>query len=408
MLKFYRIISYLLAPFLRLFFYLRCYKGKDRIDDVVNHFGVATIARPSGRLLWVHAASVGESMSALTYIKHILSRHDDLHVLLTTVTVTSADILRSQKIPRCMHQFVVADNPIWVRRFLEYWRPDKAIFLESEIWINILEALRSRNVPTYLLNARLSDRSFARWQIVADSFGEILKNFTLILAQSQEDAERFRFFSPHNVEQIDNLKYANEPLACNNELKQKLEHFCKGKKVFVAASTHAGEEEIILAVHKALSAEYPIITILVPRHIDRIPTIIPLMDGINYGLRSKIDQIVDPVDFLLIDSFGELGTIYRLADVVFVGGSMVPIGGHNIYEPAILGKPVLHGIHMENFRDTVKLLRSENMAFEVVSILDIYDKCCEIFQDENIQKRAACLSQRNPLAQIDRHIIIRE
>ncbi|MDR2766055.1 MAG: hypothetical protein LBB63_01145, partial [Holosporaceae bacterium] len=232
-------VTLLLSPFIKVYFYLRCLWGKDRIECVRNRFGVASADRPAGRLMWVHAASVGESLAAMTFIRHMKKRHPDWGVLLTTVTVTSADLLsgRMGGLDNCIHQFVVADNPIWVRRFLRHWCVNAAVFLESEIWPSIVRELHRYGIPTFLLNARLSPKSFRRWSRWGKFFTSILGKFTAILAQSEMDAERYAKFSPSNTESMDNLKYANAPLPCDDVLLARCSRICSGRMVLVAAST---------------------------------------------------------------------------------------------------------------------------------------------------------------------------
>lgn len=409
----YKILSYLISPFLRIYFYSRCLYGKDNFHDVKNHFGIPTVARPNGPLIWIHAASIGESTSALTYIKHLKKNQKNLNVLLTTITVTSAKILETKlkNFEGCIHQFVVADNPSWVKKFLDYWCPNQAIFLESEIWPNTVSELHQRKIPIFLLNARLSPRSFQRWSYFAKSFSSILKKFTGILAQSDLDFQRYKKFSSDNVFKIDNLKYVNDLLPCNDELLKQLKKFCANKKVFVAASTHFGEEEEILKSHLQLKKIFPLITIIIPRHLNRIREICSLFEKykIQFLLRSEMNSEKfsesKNFDVILIDTFGEVGTCFRVADVTFVGGSLVHVGGHNIYEPATFGKPVLHGPHMGNAIEVRDFLSENQIAFEVKSYEDIFKYCREFFSDkkllEDIEKNSKRITKNNSLNQID-------
>lgn len=413
MISLYRGLIQLASPILKLYFYGRCFYGKDRWEDVQNHFGKPSLSRPEGPLIWIHAVSIGESTSALTYIKHLKQRRKDLNILLTTTTVTSADIIRSKfkNLNGCFHQFSVADNPNWIKKFLDYWKPQKAIFLESEIWPNTINELYRRDIPTFLLNARLSPRSFKRWSCFKSDFSDILKKFTGILAQSDLDAERYSFFSKENVYKIDNLKYANELLPCNEELLSKLKNICYEKKVFVAASTHEGEEEEIIKAHSVLKKSFKLITIIIPRHLTRIANICALFDKyqISYELRSKINEN-SPTEVICVDTFGDVGACFRVADVTFVGGSLITVGGHNIYEPVALGKPVLHGPHMENALETRDLLHKNKLAFEVNSAKDIEKECRRFFSDKkllnDIEKRSKYVTDNNSLKQIDEIINI--
>lgn len=385
-----------------MYFYARCYYDKDEKATVCNHFGESTAERPAGRLIWIHAASIGEANSAITYIKHIHETHNDLHVLLTTITLTSAKLLEKKNQGQFIHQFVVADNPNWIKKFLDYWQPEKAIFLESEIWPNTIYELSDRNIPIFLLNARLSPRSFKRWSYLKSTLAALLKKFTAILAQSELDAERFSFFSAKNTYKIDNLKYANELLPCNTELLKLLKKSCMKKKVLVAVSTHSGEEEEILRAHEILKRFFDIITIIIPRHLTRMKEVEELFQKhqLKYILRSNLKE--DSVaEIICIDTFGEAGTCFRIADVVFVGGSLVPIGGHNLYEPAAFAKPVLFGPHMENALEIRDLLINNHVGFEVKSAQDIAYKAGKFFSNSESFRSLKNITHNKALKQID-------
>lgn len=390
-----------------MYFYSRCLYGKDNWKDVQNHFGQPNKPRPDGELIWIHAVSIGESTAALTYVKHLKEKNPLLNILLTTTTVTSAKILKSklQNIVGCLHQFSVADNPKWIRKFLNYWKPKQAFFLESEIWPNTIDELYKRNIPLFLLNARLSPRSFKRWSFLKEFLSSILRKFTGILAQSKLDEQRFKFFSDKNVFRIDNLKYANPPLPCNDELLSKLKKICKNKKVFAVASTHNKEEEEILKAHLELRKEFDLVTIIIPRHLNRIVEIAKLFDKyqVTYQLRSKLFS--SATDIICVDTFGEVGTCFRLADVTFVGGSLVPIGGHNVYEPVVFGKPVLFGPYMDNAIEARDLVLHNQVGFEVKSYKNIVSYCRRFFLHPELLKRIETktkdLTHNESLHQID-------
>jgi len=414
MYKTYKTLSIILSPLIKCYFYLRCLFDKDETSSVKNHFGYATIERPEGKVIWMHAASIGESLSALTYIRHFKELHPDTSVLLTTITLTSANLLRQKlsSIPGCYHQFVVADVPSWINKFLDYWKPEKVVFFESEIWPNILQELNQRNISTYLVNARLSDRSFSRWKMFRQSMKNLLSKFEKILAQSQLDAEKFASFGSENIIQMDNLKYANGKLPCNNNLLNVFKSFCSGRNVFVAASTHEGEEAIILNAHKIILLKTPITTIIAPRHIQRVKQICNLCDQMNlsYTLRSEATSgHLSNSDIFIIDTYGELGTFFTLAQVAFVGGSLIPgIGGHNIIEPIESGKPVLHGPYMDNCNEIKNTLQDLSVAYEVKTEKDIADICVNLFGDSNLLKKikeiSETKSQNHSLEQIDEWI----
>ncbi|MDR3155804.1 MAG: hypothetical protein LBT90_01730 [Holosporaceae bacterium] len=436
----YNMLLWLLTPLLHIYFHWRCFIGKDRRNDVKNHFGIATAQRPNGKLMWIHAASIGESLSALTFINYIKKRHPKLNILLTTITVTSADIV-AQKIKNiggCVHQFFIVDHPLWLKKFLCHWQVDVAVFLEAEIWPNVVTMLHRRNVPCFLLNSRLSTKSFRRWKLVAPFFSGTLRMFKAILAQSEVDYQRYALFSPQNTFRIDNLKYANELLACKENLLKFFQMKCKTKKVLVAASTHETEEEVVIEAHKKLrQRQIDLVTIIIPRHIVRAGAIGDLLQrhGINYLMRSDIsdEQIAgalgsknsrmqasvdaasnginreaDPYvrEMYCIDTFGEVGTFFRLADVCFVGGSLVPVGGHNIFEPAALGKPVLHGPFMDNTIEARNFLQANGVAFEVHDGNEMCDVCHSLLMNQNtldeISSKALSITKNESLAQIEK------
>jgi 3-deoxy-D-manno-octulosonic-acid transferase len=413
LLKMYKWLFVLLAPFVKIYFYARCLYGKDKVESVGNRFGSANIKRPNGKLIWIHAASIGEATSALTFINYMKEKFPEVNVLLTTVTVTSANVVapRIAKIKNCWHQFIVADNPFWIRKFLDHWQADAAFFLESEIWPNTIEALHERKIPVVLLNARLSPKSFKHWSFFRESFRSVLKKFSCILVQSEIDLKRFVFFVKDNVKRIDNLKYANALLLCNNQLLNLFKKACIDKKIFVAASTHAKEEEVIIESHKKLRQMFDLITIIIPRHTSRVKEVCDLFrkHKISFSLRSDVNATSKGnSEIFCVDTFGEVGTFLKLADICFVGGSLVPIGGHNIYEPVAFGKPVLHGPFMDNAIGVRDFLKEQQVAFEVKNSDDIYKTCSQFFSNSKklnkISKLAKNITKNESLNQIDREL----
>ena len=415
---FYKALTILLSPFVYLFFHIRCLYGKDEIKETRNHFGIPTKERKPGDLIWIHAVSVGESVSALTYIEHIKKKFPKLNILITTVTVTSAKNIaaKTEKIENCVHQFVVADNPLWISKFLNYWNPKAAIFMESEIWPNLIFELHDRKIPVFLLNARLSPKAFKRWKCCRSFLSQILEKVQCILAQSKIDEERFRFFSPKNVERIPNLKLVNSALPNNEELAKKFKTLTKGKKIFVAASTHENEEIQIVKAHKNLKQCFDLITVIIPRHLNRVKSICEMLNKqrVTFSLRSEID-LKNKDNFgeiLCVDSFGEVGTFFRAADVCFVGGTLVPIGGHNVYEPIILKKPVVYGPYTDNVKELCAFLEEKGVAFRVSDPIAVHNVCKKLFSSpeliKEISAKAAEINKSNPLARIDKIIRLKE
>lgn len=413
MYSFYRVLSQILSPFVRLYFYFRCWRGKDEKESVKNHFGFPTAARPEGKLIWIHAASIGEANSAITYIKHFKENHPDINVLLTTITLTSARMFREkiEAIPGCLHQFAVADVPGWISRFLDYWQPTTVMLLESEIWPNMIFEVYKRNIPIFLINARLSDKSFKNWKRVENFMHNILSKFNKILAQSRNDAEKFRYFGNDNVVQIDSLKYANSVLPYDKGVFDAFRSFCSGRQIFTAISTHEGEEEVILQAHKLINRAMPITTIIIPRHVRRVPKIVDLCNRLNLTCSIKsaaVNGSLSKSDVFIVDTYGEVGTFCRLAQVTFVGGSLINLGGHNILEPAALGKVVLHGPYMGNFAEIMENLHNLGAAYEVKNAEDIARICVQLLEKPELLKEISETLpdkvQNKSLEQIDKWI----
>jgi 3-deoxy-D-manno-octulosonic-acid transferase len=361
----------LAAPGLRLMLRLRLARGKELPGRLAERRGIDLFPRPPGRLLWLHAASVGETTSILPVLPALLAGAPDLTLLVTTGTVTAAALLARRLGPdqqaRVLHRFVPLDVPGWVARFLDHWRPDAAAFLESELWPNLLAACHARHIDLMLVNARLSPRSFARWRRAPGFARELLGAFDRVQARSEADAERLRALGARHVEAPGDLKFAAPPLPVEAAELARLQGVLAGRPVWLAASTHPGEEALVFAVHRAVAARHPdLLTILAPRHPERGAAIaaeaVPLP-----VTRRALGEAPPPVQGVwLVDTLGELGLWYRLAPIAFVGRSLVPPGGgQNLLEPARLGCAVGVGLHTGNFPEHVALLRAAGALEEV-------------------------------------------
>jgi 3-deoxy-D-manno-octulosonic-acid transferase len=340
------------APALRCWLRLRLRRGKEVAGRLAERRGQEREPRPAGRLLWLHAASVGETVSILPVLAALQARAPALTLLVTTGTVTSAELLAARVGPRgrVLHRFVPLDVPAWTRRFLDHWRPDAAVFVESELWPNLLDACRRRGIPLMLLNARLSPRSHARWARLPGFARHVLGNFTLIQAQSEADAARLRGLGAPAVTAPGNLKFAAPPLPADAAALASLRERLASRPVWLAASTHPGEEALIFDVHRALAAGHPgLLTIVAPRHPERGERIAAEAGTLPIARRGAGEGPPD-AGIWLVDTLGELGLWYRLARIVFVGRSLLPPGGgQNPLEPARLGCAIAVGPHTDNF-----------------------------------------------------------
>jgi 3-deoxy-D-manno-octulosonic-acid transferase len=336
----------LLAPAVRAWLRWRAERGNEEPARLPERLGTPSLPRPGGRLIWFHAVSVGEALGVLPLIEGVAAQRPRAGLLLTTATVTSARLLGERLPVGVPHQMAPVDLPSAVGRFLDHWRPDAAVFAESELWPNLLAGLRRRSCPALLVNGRLSDHTFRRWRLLPGMAAEMLGGFALVLAQTPREAERFRTLGAPLVEVAGNLKLAAAPLPADPGALARLREALAGRRVWVAASTHPGEEAVVARAHRLLASGLPrLLTILVPRHPERGAEIARLLGraGLRHARWSRGEPPTGETAVLLADTLGELGLWYRLAEVAFVGGSLVGYGGHNVLEPARLGCPVVLG-----------------------------------------------------------------
>lgn len=365
-LRLYRGGSALLAPFVGVFLRRRAARGKEEPTRLGERRGEATQRRPAGRLAWMHGASVGEALSLLPVAERLVQR--GLTVLITSGTVTSARLIERRLPAGAIHQFVPVDVPRYVRRFLDHWRPDLALIAESELWPNLIVEADRRNIPMVLVNARMSERSFTRWQRLLPMIGALLGRFDLCLAQTADDAERLSRLGAPRVGVAGNLKF-DAPAPPADPLRvSALKGLVGGRPVWVAASTHPGEEEQIVAVHGALQTHFPgLLTIIAPRHPQRGGDIAAIAAdaGLRAAMRSRGLEPDGATDVYVADTMGELGLFYRIAPIVFMGGSLVPHGGQNPIEPGKLGAAILHGPHVHNFTEVFAALDRDGGSLAV-------------------------------------------
>lgn len=394
MLILYRILSWIITPFIPIVLNIRASKGKEVRERICERVGKASLPRPEGKLVWFHAASMGESSSVVPVIKRLLEQHPEVKVLLTTVTVTSAKNI-GEKLPEgAFHQFAPVDTPLAIKRFLAHWKPDVAFWVESEFWPNMMEMTHETGCPMVLLNARISRRSFRRWQKMRTSIEQLLCLFTMILAKSDEDASRIRNLGAdaEKVSVQGNLKFSAPALEADPKMTSEILGQIGGRRIWLAASTHNGEEAIIADVHNNVKAAYgDLLTVIVPRHSRRgkeIATSIEKKD-MRVALRSRGDAISSNTDVYVADTMGELGIFYRLAGIVFIGGSLVPHGGQNPFEPALLDCTILYGPHMDNFKEFCHELEVVHGAVLVKNETELAARVDELLRDQTRQEEIA-------------------
>jgi len=390
LLSLYRGLTYCLAPLGPAILNWRKKRGKEDGRRMGERLGHASLARPMGALVWLHGASVGEALALLPLVDAL--RAKNFNVLVTTGTVSSAQIL-AQRLPAgAIHQFIPLDLPGCVTRFLDHWRPDLAMIAESEIWPNLMMGVSNRSIPLVMVNARLSERSFRRWQAVPSFIASLLKRVDLCLAQTRDDAARLMMLGATRMQVAGNLKYdAPAPPADSTKLAE-MTALIGPRPVWVAASTHAGEEEIILAVHAHLMRRFSdLLTIIVPRHANRGAHIAQLAaaNGLETGLRSRGDYPMAECGVYIADTMGELGLFYRVASLIYVGKSLGAEGGQNPIEPAKLGSAILHGPHVANFAEVYELLDRAGAAVMVADAEALARTLDHLLSDTALLRRMA-------------------
>ena len=407
-LALYRGLTAIAAPFVDFYLSRRLARGKEDPSRLTERRGVASRERPDGPLIWLHAASVGEAQSALALIRRILDSHAGLHVLVTTGTVTSAQLLADRLPPRSFHQFVPVDRLSWVRRFLDYWRPDLSLWMESDLWPNLLSETVNRGLPAVLVNGRMSSRSYNRWRRVSGFDRRLIRGFSLCLAQTEEQAERLRALGADQVKCVGNLKFSAAPLPGDEDDLRVLRDAIGDRPIWLAASTHPGEEAMVADVHDRLAARYPnLLTLIVPRHPSRGADVARILSagGLKPCRRELGELPASDCDIYLADTLGELGLFYRLADIAFIGGSTANHGGHNPLEAAQLRCAVVHGPDMANFQSIADELHAAGGIVQIDGAADLADAVARLMDDGGA--REAQISAAAAVAEANRSVVDR-
>lgn len=388
-LKAYRLFTRLAAPIVPLLLAWRTRRGKEEPGRRPERYGLAGAPRPHGFLAWFHAASVGEANAALPVIEAIAAQRPDVRLLLTTTTVTSARLAGS-RLPRgALHQYVPFDNPGFVQRFLQHWRPDLAILVESEIWPNLVLETKARGIPLVVINGRMSASSFRRWRRRPGLSRPLFSAFDLVLAQNDGLAERFAQLGALRAIDVGNLKADAPPPPVNLSARRQLDAALQGRAVWLAASTHAGEDEIVAEAHRRMKETRPdLLTIIVPRHPERGPAIAEQLKASRFSvaLRSEGALPGPETEIYIADTIGELGLFYALAPVAFVGGSLAERGGQNPVEPIKLGAAVLTGPNWQNFPDAYSGLLRAQACREVRDASSLAEAAHELLEDGNSRR----------------------
>ena len=361
--------------------------GKEDVARFNERVGRPKLPRPEGKLFWLHGASVGESVSMLPLINKILETYPDSHVMVTTGTVTSADVMQKRLPERAFHQFIPIDNPIFTTRFVRYWHPDVALWFESEFWPAVLTSIRRKNIPLILINGRISNKTFKRWQQFDFVCKELLSCFTMCLGQSEEDAYRLRVLGAKETACLGNLKYAGLPLPIDENNKKEILKQIGDRKLWLASSTHDDEEIRLAKVHKRLKEKYSdLLTIIVPRHPNRGQEVADEIKKLELStaLRSKGEKLNKTTDIYIADTIGEVGLWYDIAKIVFIGGSLIPHGGQNFIEPSRVRDAVIVGPHMHTFTDAMSRAKKADAVMQISDTLELQELLEQLLDNEQL------------------------
>lgn len=402
LLNVYKAATVLGYPLIAVCLAIRKAKGKEDLTRFPERMGYAGKPRPDGRLIWIHGASVGETLSALPLINKLSELYPAVRIMVTSGTLTSADLMAKRLPENAFHQFVPVDTPAAVKRFVDYWKPDAALWIESEFWPNLLSEIAAHKIPLILINGRVSDRSFERWRKFPAFCRELQGLFTKSFGQTDEDARRLRVLGAKDAACVGNLKFAAGDLPYDADEFAKLEKQIANRPCWIAASTHEGEEEQLAFVQNALKTKNTLM-ILAPRHPKRGDEIEKLLKpaGLSVARRSRGEDIAPDTAVYLADTIGEMGLFYRLAQIAFVGGSLVAFGGQNIIEPARLGKAVVCGKYMMNFKEIVAKAVAAGALTVVEDKKELAQTLDALFENEGILKSKRENARRFALNQAD-------
>ena len=367
---FYNILTNIVIIISPLIILFRIVKGKEDIKRVGEKFCIYS-QKKNKKKIWIHAASVGELMSVVPIIRKLEKNKKIKNILLSTSTTSSAKIFKKLRLKKTSHIYFPIDNKYIVKKFIRYWQPELAIFIDSEIWPNMFCNLKSNNIPIILLNARITERSFNRWQIFSKFANQVFEKISLALPQNIETLKYLKLLKVKNIRVAGNLKYYDQKSNYDEKAKL-LKNKFKDFKLWCAASTHSDEEVLIGKLHKKLKrSEKKLITIIIPRHINRTNEIINDLNNLDLNCitHSSNQKLRKNTDIYLVDSYGESSKFYSLTNVCFVGGSIIKHGGQNPLEPARLGNYIISGPNVKNFKEIYAFLNNLKISSSSSNIL---------------------------------------
>ena len=388
MLFVYRVLTNLILIFSPIIILFRLFKKKEDLVRFREKFGFYSKKKIVGKLVWFHGASVGVILSVVPLIEKLENDKKIKQILITSNTLSSSKILSNLKLKKTIHQFFPIDTNHHTQKFLNYWNPSVAIFVDSEIWPNMITNIKKKPISLILMNARITKKSFKRWKIFPVSTKKIFEKFDICLSSNIKSSQYLRKLGAKKIKFIGNLKFT-ESEKNTNDLNIKLTKFFLSKKIWCASSTHNKEELICVNVHKKLKVKYKnLLTILIPRHIDRTIEIVKQIKKLDLKvhLHNSGDKIDKDTEIYLVNSFGQTKSFFKICKTVFLGGSMIKHGGQNPLEAARLGCKILHGPNVWNFDEIYTLLKNNNVSRKVSTSNQLTSVVDKILNNKNKNK----------------------
>jgi len=384
----YRILTNLILIISPIIIIIRLLKKKEHPIRFKEKFSFFTKKRTTGKLIWFHGASVGEILSIIPLVEELEKNKKIKQILITSNTLSSSKIISNLKLKKTIHQFFPIDTNYHTQKFLNYWKPSVAIFIDSEIWPNMITNIKKSPISLILINARITDKSFKRWKIFNSSAKAFFKKFDICLSSNLKSKNYLRLLGVKKIKYIGNLKFSQSEKntdILNNDLKK----FFLSKKIWCASSTHSVEEIICANVHKKLKAKYKnLLTIIIPRHIHRSEKIIKEIKRLDLKIHthSSPKKINNKTDIYLVNSFGQTKSFFKICKTVFLGGSIIAHGGQNPLEAARFGCQILHGPNIWNFDEIYSLLKKYKVSNKVKNIDQLAFNVDKIFANTNNSK----------------------
>ena len=381
----YKLLTNLVLVFSPIIIFVRILKKKEDPKRFREKFCFFTKKRVKGKLIWFHGASVGEILSIIPLIEKLEKNKKISQILITSNTLSSSKVLSNLKLKKTIHQFFPIDTNYHTQKFLKYWKPSIAIFIDSEIWPNMIYNIKKNNISLALINARITNKSFKRWKAFSATTKNIFQKFDICFTSNLKSKKYLKLLGAKNIKYIGNLKFT-QTKKNNGELNKNIKKFFSTKKIWCATSTHENEEKICLEVHKKLKIKYKnLLTIIIPRHVHRTKKILEEIKKLNLNvhLHKSRKGITNEIDVYLVNSFGQTQSFFKICKTVFLGGSIIKHGGQNPLEAAKYGCSILHGPNVWNFDEIYNLLEKYKISSKINNSKQLFLKVNEMFSKSN-------------------------